>query len=304
MEHPPVAHQRSSDLSFLRPAISPREFEWTVGADLADPLPPFSGAEADPFADSFADYTGGTGHDEGDPFQGEPDAQLQPGPGEPPQAELDHAAEAERPGEVAEVLPWLMEIDRNAEGGRDEAPADPSDPWEMEPATDAFAESPEEEQRVAELPSFLQEVEVIEPHDETPWLELDDPVGAEPSESVPAARSASSLPDWLSDDDGEDPVDEPPVVFSTPTPPVESPRAAALPDPPVPEASPRGEGPTLPVLEEVAARLERIAQSLRERTPAELLGSGADDPLQMLIAGYALGLSDAARPATDKRAER
>jgi hypothetical protein len=44
-----------------------------------------------------------------------------------------------------------------------------------------------------------------------------------------------------------------------------------------------------PALEDVAARLEQIARSLRGGSPSDLL-SGAADPLQVLIAGYALGL--------------
>lgn len=45
-------------------------------------------------------------------------------------------------------------------------------------------------------------------------------------------------------------------------------------------------------LEDVASRLEGIARSLRGGNPADLL-SGTSDPLQLLIAGYALGLEAA-----------
>lgn len=44
--------------------------------------------------------------------------------------------------------------------------------------------------------------------------------------------------------------------------------------------------------DEVAARLERIARSLRTHGPAELL-SGSSDPLEVLIVGYVLGAASA-----------
>lgn len=45
---------------------------------------------------------------------------------------------------------------------------------------------------------------------------------------------------------------------------------------------------------ELADRLERIARTLRERTPMEVI-AGAEDPLEMLIAGYLLGRAEAHR---------
>ncbi len=59
-----------------------------------------------------------------------------------------------------------------------------------------------------------------------------------------------------------------------------------------------GEGPAL---QEVAGRLERIATALREGRPVELFSSGASDPLEVLIAGYALGYSEAFRRVGEER---
>lgn len=50
-------------------------------------------------------------------------------------------------------------------------------------------------------------------------------------------------------------------------------------------------------IEEVAARLERIARSLRERGPAGPLAGEATDPLGALITGYLLGLAERSTPS-------
>ncbi|CAN5851379.1 hypothetical protein BH23GEM3_BH23GEM3_12180 [soil metagenome] len=59
--------------------------------------------------------------------------------------------------------------------------------------------------------------------------------------------------------------------------------------------TPREEGlaaaPVGDALHEVADRLERIAASLRERSVAELLAANAEDPLELLLTGFALGYS-------------
>jgi hypothetical protein len=52
------------------------------------------------------------------------------------------------------------------------------------------------------------------------------------------------------------------------------------------------------VLEEIAARLERIARSLRSRDGGELSGD-TSDPLEVLITGYALGYSEGVRRSGD-----
>ena len=56
--------------------------------------------------------------------------------------------------------------------------------------------------------------------------------------------------------------------------------------------APRGDDRLSVMLGEVAERLESIARSLRERTPAEVLAGprgGAADPLELLVTGFVLG---------------
>ncbi|CAN5680606.1 hypothetical protein BH23GEM6_BH23GEM6_04520 [soil metagenome] len=87
---------------------------------------------------------------------------------------------------------------------------------------------------------------------------------------------------WRSDDDGIVSNDEPSEDIDDYATPV----AAA--DPSVTSSL---------VLEEIASRLERIADSLRNRDCAAV-GDG-DDPLEVLITGYALGYSEGARRASE-----
>jgi hypothetical protein len=61
---------------------------------------------------------------------------------------------------------------------------------------------------------------------------------------------------------------------------------------PAPEASARPAGDASHLAEDVARRLERIAQSLRTHGPAGILSPGAD-PLEALVVGYVLGHSHA-----------
>jgi hypothetical protein len=58
---------------------------------------------------------------------------------------------------------------------------------------------------------------------------------------------------------------------------------------------------TSAVLEEIASRLERIADSLRNRDGATT-GDG-DDPLEVLITGYALGYTEGARRASEGQSD-
>lgn len=84
--------------------------------------------------------------------------------------------------------------------------------------------------------------------------------------------------------------------------PVEPEREAAPPAPraeqALAEAMSLEEGPAL---QEVAGRLERIASALREGRPIELFSAGSSDPLEVLIAGYALGYSEAFRRVSEER---
>lgn len=86
------------------------------------------------------------------------------------------------------------------------------------------------------------------------------------------------------------------VASSTPREAVATP--VEHPEPVLPPVVEMGEGAAM---EEIAGRLERIALALREGRPIELFAAGASDPLEVLIAGYALGYSEAFRRQAEER---
>lgn len=195
-----------------------------------------------------------------------------PRPPEPPRPErASEPVEAPTPVEVVEApapveeqeMPPLVDPLDAASPGVGAAPADGEDGerfWGDEVA-EPWAELPVSSEPEAVMPAM--EPEEIVMHEPT-WLDFD-----VADEMALARDELLAPPAW---DYGLDTTAEPrPVAEREPTP-----------------------GRQSPALEDVAARLEQIARSLRERNPAELLAT-ADDPLQLLIAGYAMGL--AARPA-------
>lgn len=152
-------------------------------------------------------------------------------------------------------------------------------------------------------------------HEPEPWELL------APESASPAAPPLPSpeLPDWfmeegvdttgewlldshldaeaeLSEDVGE------PIPFLVPEPPFAgSEEAAATPNEPPLGREPHAEA-RAPMLTEVAARLERIAQALRHGAAEEIFDPESEsDPLQLLITGYAMGYAEARRTAAEKR---
>lgn len=132
--------------------------------------------------------------------------------------------------------------------------------------------------------------------------------GATPAggaESAPPMESgaAEALEEWALaasvESEGAEPVGEGPAPASMAVEPGrESAAPAPRPEAALAEAMSLEEGPAL---QEVAGRLERIAGALREGRPIELFSSGSSDPLEVLIAGYALGYSEAFRRVSEER---
>jgi hypothetical protein len=128
---------------------------------------------------------------------------------------------------------------------------------------------------LAPLAPVVPEIDAIDSGsgavDDLPWLELDDPlvenVVAEPDELEEPWQPAEPEEPVLPADANE--WDEWGAAGDTP----EEPNSA-----PAPSAA-----------DSVAARLEEIARTLREHGPAGLLVGERQDPLHLLIAGYALG---------------
>jgi hypothetical protein len=130
---------------------------------------------------------------------------------------------------------------------------------------------------LAPLAPVVPEIDAIDSGsgavDDLPWIELDEPLvesvmeePAEPQEprepAVPALRAEAE--EW----------DEWGAAGDTPE--------ASDPEEPA-------HAPAASVGDSVAARLEEIARTLREHGPAGLLVGEHQDPLHLLIAGYALG---------------
>jgi hypothetical protein len=130
---------------------------------------------------------------------------------------------------------------------------------------------------LAPLAPLLPEIDAIDSGsgavDDLPWIELDDPVAdvaLEPEEPealrepvAPAlGAGAAEWEEWGAAGDT---------------------REAPAPEEPAPALAPAASA------DAVAARQEQIARTLREHGPAGLLVGEHQDPLHLLIAGYALG---------------
>ena len=185
-------------------------------------------------------------------------------------------------GAAIEELPWAM-LDAPL---WDEPAAEPA----VEPAAPESAEP---------APAFAYEAEEISLGDEAEWLEYEasaetpmaedalEPLAeaAEPGQEPLVGEELIAPPEWeygFSETGDAEPAEEAPPAPAPAAPAAAASQSAAL--------------------EDVASRLEQIARSLRDRSPTELL-SGAHDPLQVLIAGYALGL-EAARAAREHPPEQ
>lgn len=145
---------------------------------------------------------------------------------------------------------------------------------------------------VPEVPLPSPVVEAAPPPpavDEIPWL-----TGwAEPEDLAPPAAPSPADDMDDADDDADEPIGLAWAEGATRS-PSGDPDAEAEPT----AAAPAHSAPVL--LDEVAARLEQIARTLRERRPAEIFAEGAADPLEVLITGYALGYTEAARHARQR----
>jgi hypothetical protein len=128
---------------------------------------------------------------------------------------------------------------------------------------------------LAPLAPLVPEIDAIDSGsgavDDLPWLDLDEPV---------AERVAT---------EGEEPVErEEPQKPAAPALATDTREwdewGAAGDTPEAPAPAPTGQE-----VDSVAARLEEIARTLREHGPAGLLVGEQQDPLRLLIAGYALG---------------
>jgi hypothetical protein len=295
----------ADELSWLPPAIARKPAARPArGVDAGQPLGPFSvaGAQVSP--------TGGPADDVSPPPAADPqqpahqvaepwlEQTVAPG-GEAPDAGTGFGSE---PTEEDSSIPWAQ-----ADSGE-------TLPWLEIPASDASAAPPAgeapasgEEDPLAELdpiPDDWWDTEADALAETAPWMESgeapeigfaweDDP---EPLPEVATTAAPEPLLDeelvamaeWpqqdsIASEGGWSPF---PAAFE---PLVED---AAAPDASAP-ASAVEPSPT-PEFEEIAARLEKIAQALRSGRPADLLGS-MDDPLQALIAGYALGAAERSR---------
>ena len=170
--------------------------------------------------------------------------------------------------------------------------AAPARRTEMEGPLGPFAPRPPAAPAQEGAPPFDYEAEEISSGDDAEWLDYEasahapmaedalEPLAeaAEPNQEPLVGEELLAPPEWaygFAESDDAEPEERAAPAASQAAHP--APRSAAL--------------------EDVAARLEQIARSLRGRTPTELL-SGAHDPLQVLIAGYALGL-EAARAAQE-----
>jgi hypothetical protein len=170
--------------------------------------------------------------------------------------------------------------------------------WD-EGQTEHATEAPADAHNAAALPGFGYESEDLTLDDEADWLDRESAAQVPMAEDAlePLADAAEPGQEPLL---GEELLAPPEWEYGfEEAVPSESLATDAAPE----DVAPPAESPAqaqVPVshgLEEVAARLEQIARSLRGRSPADLL-SGASDPLQVLIAGYALGL-EAARATHD-----
>ncbi|MBW3628169.1 MAG: hypothetical protein KY464_02615 [Gemmatimonadetes bacterium] len=243
----------------------------------------------------------------------------------PPVAFAETAEQPASAGDAApEELPWAV-LDAPLWDDEPAAPASEAPLWaETPPASASSApapnvEAPDAPAPVGDFSSFLYEAEELTLGDEAEWLDFESSVDtpmaedaleplaevAEPGQEPLVGEELIAPPEWeygfddtASAEAGETVApgaqqEDEPVALA---------EVAAGEELPAP-------GPALgqlvdqrsPALEDVATRLERIAQSLRGRTPADLL-AGTNDPLQLLIAGYALGL-EAARASKDPKRE-
>jgi hypothetical protein len=271
----PDPDQPSTRFSLLRPAVSPRTAASpaAAGEKSAAPLGPFSRAWPEARA-SIGETSGRKASPEKEPVEAAP----------PPLAQ-EPAAYALEP-EADDDLPWMT---RGAL-------------WQDAP--DAPAEEPRsEEESLPGIPVIGYETESVEAEADASWLEFDAQVDEAAAaveeiaaEAPPAPEPSRSLgdellapPEWeYGYDAAPGLVAPPPAAEPAFEPELEAEPVSAPVSPAAPAAANR------PALEDVAARLERIARALRGSSPAELLAN-TDDPLQLLIAGYALGLADAAR---------
>jgi hypothetical protein len=264
-----------SGFSLLRPAVPPRSAEAHVGRpsggerSLGPFSPPRRQAEA-------ADAT---------PPSDEPQAATEPQTAEP---------------QAIEELPWAL-LDAPL---WDDSPESPASEVAAPAAGDADPGSPS------------YDVEELTLEDESEWLDFessaDTPIAedaleplaeaSEPGQGPLVGEELLAPPEWEYGFEDALLTDVPALTADAPASGTEpagaATEAASSADTALPELSPASGAARSAAVEEVAAQLERIAQSLRGRTPADLL-SGATDPLHLLIAGYALGL-EAARAERER----
>lgn len=245
-----------------------------------------------------------------DPAASEPDADL----------ELDWPAEDGYASSSAALQDASYAFDPTPDGEAQEvwAPLDPTEAEQQpEQIADADADVPPEaaERELELVDSFWHDMDALEA-----VASLDENAGsalgldAEEEEPTGGGDTADPYASSPLESGTAEVVDEWSIVASPgtsdPTPLLESPALS----PPVQADSPSTpaqqvhsaladvmSGEDKPVLEEVAGRLERIALALREGRPIELFAAGSADPLEVLIAGYALGYSEAFRRVNDER---
>jgi hypothetical protein len=275
------------------PAISPRRPPHAGAAPhLGEPLPPFvRPRSAANVPESARPATGAEG---AEPPVLEPEvldlveAELE---ASQPEA-ADHEESAPETEEVGGDLPWLSEeltpsargddelgLVRGADWGladddfeveitdlllEERAPSEPEPPREVAPA------EPQEAQADAAQDPSATPLEAAAPDAQAEWALAASVASASEGDAASEAEPAA---------EAEGPVPPAPGMVQR----MESALA---------EVMGAGEGEAL---EEVAGRLERIALALREGRPIELFASGATDPLEVLVAGYALGYSEAFR---------
>ncbi len=198
-------------------------------------------------------------------------------PWEDPEASGQAGAEPVSADDTEDDLPWLV----------------PEAVEEASPAVEAAADA-------EELPTWLSWDDAVEEADApaavdagadsyaaaAPFSLATEPesIDGEPEVYAGVADAVEEVASW---NGAEEPAAEMEHFYAV----EENAAAEAALYAPAPEVEhPEAVGPGVGALAEVADRLERIAQSLRER-PGDVLagGDGAADPLELLITGFALG---------------
>lgn len=294
----------SDAVAITGPAVSPRRPPRAVSVPrLGEPLPPFSRPRTAASEAESARAAKDTEHAAPPVLEPEVldlvDAEFE---GLPPEPSRPEPGAAEAGGD----LPWLTEelapsardeddlgLVRGADWGfsdddfeveitdlffEEEAPAEPELPREDAP------EPPQEVEEFAAQDPSATPLEAAAPREQADWALV--------ASAGPAAESAVGE-EIEAPAEGGLTTEAEAAVPSDAAPGVVQRMESALAD-----VMGSGEGE---VLEEVAGRLERIALALREGRPVELFASGASDPLEVLIAGYALGYSEAFRRVGEER---